>query len=195
MYCVMAPFGVFVCSACAGIHRELNNKVKGISMSNFSDAECAFLKQWGNKNQQAQLMGNWSEKRNPIPEKKDATKFKDFMVQKYQNKQFSLEAAVDSSDDDSDSDSKKKKKSKKSKKDKKKAKKKQDSSDDDDSEPEPKKKKKESKKEPDSSDEEIVVAEKVKQESKKGSRKLGAPPGFKPTITQQQAPVQAQVQV
>lgn len=45
----MAPFGVFVCSACAGIHRELNNKVKGISMSNFSDAECAFLKQWGNK--------------------------------------------------------------------------------------------------------------------------------------------------
>ena len=49
MYCVMAPFGVFVCSACAGVHRELNNKVKGISMSNFSEAETTFLRENGNK--------------------------------------------------------------------------------------------------------------------------------------------------
>lgn len=49
MYCVMAPYFVFVCSLCAGIHREMNNKVKGISMSNFSDSETTSLKQHGNK--------------------------------------------------------------------------------------------------------------------------------------------------
>ena len=49
MYCVMAPFGVFVCSTCAGVHREFNHKVKGISMSNFSDAEIKFLAESGNK--------------------------------------------------------------------------------------------------------------------------------------------------
>ncbi len=49
MYCVMAPFGVFVCSTCAGVHREFNNKVKGISMSNFTEAEIKFLAESGNK--------------------------------------------------------------------------------------------------------------------------------------------------
>jgi len=47
MYVVM-NFGVFVCSQCAGIHREINHKVKGISMSNFSDAELQNLTENGN---------------------------------------------------------------------------------------------------------------------------------------------------
>lgn len=47
MYVVM-NFGVFVCSGCAGIHRELNHKVKGISMSNFTPAEITFIEQNGN---------------------------------------------------------------------------------------------------------------------------------------------------
>jgi late competence protein required for DNA uptake (superfamily II DNA/RNA helicase) len=48
-YCVMAPHGVFVCSQCAGMHREMNHKVKGISMSVFSDADITFLRENGNK--------------------------------------------------------------------------------------------------------------------------------------------------
>jgi hypothetical protein len=47
MYVVM-NFGVFVCSPCAGIHREINHKVKGISMSNFSEAELQNLTENGN---------------------------------------------------------------------------------------------------------------------------------------------------
>lgn len=43
MYVLMAPFGVFLCSACAGVHREFSHKVKGISMSNFSEEEIKFL--------------------------------------------------------------------------------------------------------------------------------------------------------
>ena len=42
-------FGIFVCSACAGIHRELSHKVKGVSMSNFTDKEAEFLAKWGNE--------------------------------------------------------------------------------------------------------------------------------------------------
>ena len=47
MYAVM-NFGVFVCSTCAGIHREINNKVKGLSMCTFNEAELKNLTQNGN---------------------------------------------------------------------------------------------------------------------------------------------------
>ena len=45
---VVNGFWVFVCSACAGIHRELNNKVKGISMSVFSEQELKDISENGN---------------------------------------------------------------------------------------------------------------------------------------------------
>jgi len=47
MYVVM-NFGVFVCSTCAGIHREFSHKVKGISMCNFNDEEVKTLTVNGN---------------------------------------------------------------------------------------------------------------------------------------------------
>jgi len=47
MYCVM-NFHVFVCSACAGIHREMTHKVKGISMCVFNDQELKDLSENGN---------------------------------------------------------------------------------------------------------------------------------------------------
>ena len=47
MYCVM-NFHVFVCSACAGVHREIPHKVKGISMCVFSEQELKDLAENGN---------------------------------------------------------------------------------------------------------------------------------------------------
>lgn len=47
MYCVM-NFHVFVCSACAGIHREMTHKVKGISMCVFNEQELKDLADNGN---------------------------------------------------------------------------------------------------------------------------------------------------
>jgi len=44
----MMTFHVFVCSACAGIHREMNHKVKGISMCVFTDDELKLLTDNGN---------------------------------------------------------------------------------------------------------------------------------------------------
>ena len=45
---VVINFGTFVCTRCSGIHRDLSNKVKGIGVSNFSDAELALLNRMGN---------------------------------------------------------------------------------------------------------------------------------------------------
>lgn len=47
MYCVI-NFHIFVCSTCAGIHREMNHKVKGISMSVFTEQELKDLTTYGN---------------------------------------------------------------------------------------------------------------------------------------------------
>lgn len=55
MYCVM-NFSVFVCSACAGIHREMTHKVKGISMCVFSDQELKDLTTNGNAVSQTTLL-------------------------------------------------------------------------------------------------------------------------------------------
>ena len=41
-------FGIFVCSTCSGIHREMNHKVKGVAMSNFSEKELETLATNGN---------------------------------------------------------------------------------------------------------------------------------------------------
>lgn len=47
-YAVM-DFGVFVCSTCAGIHRDMTHKVKGIAMCNFNEKELDVLVKNGNE--------------------------------------------------------------------------------------------------------------------------------------------------
>lgn len=42
-------YGIFVCSKCAGLHRELNHKVKGLGMCTFNKEELEFLEKWGNE--------------------------------------------------------------------------------------------------------------------------------------------------
>jgi hypothetical protein len=46
--CVNLTVGSFVCPACAGIHRELNQRVKGVGHSSFTDKEVEFLQSVGN---------------------------------------------------------------------------------------------------------------------------------------------------
>jgi superfamily II DNA/RNA helicase len=128
---VVTTYWVFVCSTCAGIHRELNNKVKGVAMSTFSEAELKELSTLGNLNQQNKLMAEWSAKVMPFPDKTDNFRMKEFFKAKYVDKRF-----ADDGDSDSDSDSSDDKKKKKKKKDKKKkkSKKKKETSSESDSE-------------------------------------------------------------
>jgi len=99
MYVVM-NFGVFICSNCSGIHREMNHKVKGINMCNFTEVELAFLIENGNANQQQRLMGDWSAKTSPLPEKSDNFRMKEFFKAKYTDRRFEIKLK----DSDSDSD-------------------------------------------------------------------------------------------
>jgi len=51
-------------------------------------------------NQEAILMATWSEKKFPLPDKKDVMKFKEFMRQKFDLKKF---GADEDAEDDEDS--------------------------------------------------------------------------------------------
>lgn len=120
------------------------------------------------QNQLSNLMGNYNPKRDPQPDKKDVQRFKDFLRHKYVDKRFEQDNKA--SDSSSDEEVRKAKKAaKKEKKDRKK--KKRVSSSDEESD-------------------EIVVPAKAVVE-KPSSRKLGAPPGFKPVpVTQVAAKVE-----
>jgi hypothetical protein len=64
---LVTDYGIFVCSGCSGIHRELGHKAKGITMSNFSEKEVEFAKKWGNKKAFDWLMAEWSKTMYPEP--------------------------------------------------------------------------------------------------------------------------------
>jgi len=132
-------FGIFVCSTCSGIHRELNHKVKGIAMCNFNDKEIETLTKNGNdvsrsknlillKNAYKTLMAAYNSKLYPEPDKRDAVKMKEFFNIKYKQKRFAQKDDSDDGSDGSDSDSEKKKKKKKEEKKKEKKKHKKESS-------------------------------------------------------------------
>ena len=91
------------------------------------------------QNQQAKLMKKWKAKHNPIPDKTDNLKMKDFLRQKYVDKRWADEES-ESEDDSSDSEEQRKKKKKEKKKKAKKPKKKVvESSSSEEEEPAPKK--------------------------------------------------------
>lgn len=79
-------FGTFVCSKCAGILRELRFKVKGISVSLFSEEEKNHAEIMGNEKAQKVWMGLFNYKSNPIP--KNQNEFKRHLKDKYINKKY-----------------------------------------------------------------------------------------------------------
>ena len=121
-------------------------------------------------------MKNWKQKNNPLPEKGDSNKMKEFFKAKYVEKRFAL---ADESDDSSDSEEERRRRQKR--KDKKKAKKKaaKKAADSDSSDDEPQAASKAAKEEEkdDSDDGEEPVYKAKKQLRKRG---LGAPPSSQP---------------
>jgi hypothetical protein len=85
---VISDFGIFVCSICAGIHREFSHRAKGLSMSNFTQAEVDKLISTGNEKAAKSWMARHNPRTHPIPDVKDLFKLKEFMRQKYIEKRF-----------------------------------------------------------------------------------------------------------
>ena len=90
-------FGTFVCSNCAGIHREFNYKVKGLGVSNFTEKEISFLQENGNlvnylvtKNAKNIWLGIFDIKKNKLPDPKNSTEVKNHIKSKYMDKKYLL---------------------------------------------------------------------------------------------------------
>jgi len=68
-------------------------------------------------NQEAILMATWSEKKFPLPDKKDVMKFKEFMRQKFDMKKFGADEDAeddeDSSEDEEEAEKRRRRKKKK----------------------------------------------------------------------------------
>src|SRR5690348_7054116 len=79
---VVSNFSTFVCSRCSGLLRDLNFKVKGIGVCNFSEAELVLLTKIGNdvkyliinffKNAKAIWLAKFDAKREKLPDPKDS---------------------------------------------------------------------------------------------------------------------------
>jgi hypothetical protein len=97
-----------------------------MGMSNFNDKDVEKVKKWGNAAAKKYWMASYNKTLYPVPDRRDASKMKDFMRSKYIQKRFLEENNQDNSSgsDDSDSSDKEKKKKKKTKKAKKPKKKK-----------------------------------------------------------------------
>ncbi len=118
---VCTDFGTFICSRCAGILRELNFKVKGISVSIFNQKEIDLLEKNGNEVAYGIWMAKYKEGKDKKPNNKNDDELREFLKKKYKDKKWmkKTKKGSDSEDEDDDDNKKKgKKKDNKKKKDK-----------------------------------------------------------------------------
>lgn len=92
---IVPDFGVFVCSVCAGLHREFNHRVKGLSMSNFVQAELDLLKTQGNEACQRTWMARYNPRDFPQPSPKETQRIKDFIRLKYRERRWFQDVPAD----------------------------------------------------------------------------------------------------
>jgi len=100
----------FVCTSCAGLHRNFSHKIKTINMSSFSPSEVASLKEGGNKKARAIWLGRYNPKEHPV-DTGNPNSVKTFMDQVYKEKLFYLKPGSEAPKftKKSDKESKKKK--------------------------------------------------------------------------------------
>ena len=82
--------GTFVCSSCSGIHRDINNKVKGVGVSNFTEKELAFLQSMGNDNAKNIWMATFNATKHRLPDPKDPIAVKSFIKSVYTEKKYNI---------------------------------------------------------------------------------------------------------
>ncbi|XP_061683803.1 arf-GAP domain and FG repeat-containing protein 1a isoform X5 [Syngnathoides biaculeatus] len=82
--------GSFVCTSCSGILRGLNppNRVKSISMTNFTQQEIEFLQKNGNEVCRQIWLGLHDGKSSSAPDFREPQKVKEFLQEKYEKKRW-----------------------------------------------------------------------------------------------------------
>jgi len=89
-YVVMEPeFKVFVCTSCSGLHRELAHKVKGISVSKWTEEEVdSIIEGGGNDTAENFLLANWRPKDDNLIDSHSVEKMRNFIRMKYQDRKW-----------------------------------------------------------------------------------------------------------
>lgn len=82
---VVTDFHIFVCSQCSAVHRSMQHKVKGISMSEFTDEELAGARLGGNRRAKAIWMQHFTATQ---PKEGDERAVKDFVRQVFVEKRY-----------------------------------------------------------------------------------------------------------
>eukprot|EP00435_Cladocopium_sp_Y103_P047501 s999_g14.t1 len=86
---VCLDFQIFVCQACAGLHREFGHKIKSISFSEWSFAEVAKLEEaGGNEAARAKWLDRWHKDTFPEPDGTDLEAIREFIRLKYVEKKW-----------------------------------------------------------------------------------------------------------
>jgi hypothetical protein len=79
--------GIFVCTACSGIHREFGDRIKSVSMAAFSADDVKLLQQQTNDQFNAIWMAKWKSEI-PLPLNAPDDKRRSFLIAKYQEKRW-----------------------------------------------------------------------------------------------------------
>jgi len=85
---LVVPFSIFVCTKCSGLFREFNYRVKGISMSNFTQEEIDQLLKGGNSVAKRLWLATWTPDDCPIPEAGDEKRLKLFIKMCFERGQW-----------------------------------------------------------------------------------------------------------
>eukprot|EP00906_Rhabdomonas_costata_P038950 RCo055145 len=87
-------FNTFVCSECSAYHRNFQHRVKGISMSQFTDEEVAALKNGGNGKAARVWRALWRPQAYPMPKEGDEKAIIQFIKMTYVEKKWYSEDAA-----------------------------------------------------------------------------------------------------
>mmetsp|Transcript_28449 Transcript_28449/g.69352 ORF Transcript_28449/g.69352 Transcript_28449/m.69352 type:complete len:500 (+) Transcript_28449:187-1686(+) len=113
---VCTNFNTFICTTCAGIHREFSHTVKSITMATFTPPEVDALKEGANGVAKKYWRAKWAERKCPTPSSSDAEAVREFIRKTYVEKTWVKKASkkkkkkkkkkkyLDSDDDEEDED-------------------------------------------------------------------------------------------
>ena len=83
---------IFICTQCAGIHRELNDRVKNVSMAAFTAEEVEALGRTTNRDFNAKWMARWNPSEMPLPNGASDDQRRKFLNAKYVEKRWYSDA-------------------------------------------------------------------------------------------------------
>uniref|UniRef100_A0A7C9APJ3 Arf-GAP domain-containing protein n=1 Tax=Opuntia streptacantha TaxID=393608 RepID=A0A7C9APJ3_OPUST len=90
---VCTNFSTFVCTTCAGIHREFTHRIKSISMAKFTPQEVANLQEGGNERAREIYFKEWDPQRN-LPDSNNVDRLRDFIKHVYVHRRYTGEGGI-----------------------------------------------------------------------------------------------------